>query len=640
MFWLSSHLASFALIAASIWLAGTALVPFDRKTDLGLGPLRSVARWCAGLAVWGVALFVLAAAGRFEPQVLLVLSIVVPLAVLREGKRLTWSEVLGRVRFERRTLMTVAGFGVLIAPLWLLANSPTVSWDASSYHLTLPQLYLESGGFRPVELNVYSHWPLGTELLFAVALAIHDAAAAKLIHLGFGLLVLVTLVAGCRAFVPEEHRALASGLAVLLFLANGVVLFEMSIAYVDLAHAFYFTSALLLLLRWVELRQTDDRPHERLGRRRLLVLAGVAAGLAAGTKLSGLAGVVLLLAVAALAVARGKQPRQDTGTLAVGFVGVALALWALWPVRSFLATGNPVYPALFGLFGGPDWNGELAARLAEWQHSIGMGRSPLDYLLLPWRVAMEGGRGYSSFDGTSTPLWLLAFPAALWRARHDAFVRRCLAAGGLYFGFWALTSQQMRLLIPAFPPLALAAAAGNAAWLHGLGERLGQRSRRLAVGAAVAVALGAVAWQLPWRGSLAVLGRLVQQPAPVIAASAVPPVFSFVNSELPADARLLMLNTNQRYFCERDALADSFFEASQIAAWLAPAGHDPATLRRLLAERGVTHLLLDQRPLGVVYPPALESFLRDPAQARPLYQSPEGRFVVFALAAMGPGVVE
>ncbi len=112
--------------------------------------------------------------------------------------------------------------------------------------------------------------------------------------------------------------------------------------------------------------------------------------------------------------------------------------------------------------------------------------------------------------------------------------------------------------------------------------------------------------------------------------TAVHPVYTFVNNRLPPDAGVLFLNTNQRFFCEREVLADSFFEASQITHWLAPAP-DATAVRGLLADRGVTHVLVEHRYRGAAYPPTLLELLRDPQLARTIYRSEDGRFSVFEL---------
>ena len=39
-----------------------------------------------------------------------------------------------------------------------------------------------------------------------------------------------------------------------------------------------------------------------------------------------------------------------------------------------------------------------------------MGRDAVDYLLLPWRVILEGGRGYDHFDGELGAFWIVVLP--------------------------------------------------------------------------------------------------------------------------------------------------------------------------------------------------------------------------------------
>ena len=85
--------------------------------------------------------------------------------------------------------------------------------------------------------NVYSHWPLAIQLLYGVALTLHGPVTAKLLHFVFGLATL-----GCFAVLTGRHIA---AVAMALFLSSPVVLYEMRIAYVDLASAFFLTMAIV-----------------------------------------------------------------------------------------------------------------------------------------------------------------------------------------------------------------------------------------------------------------------------------------------------------------------------------------------------------------------------------------------------------
>jgi hypothetical protein len=257
-----------------------------------------------------------------------------------------------------------------------------------------------------------------------------------------------------------------------------------------------------------------------------------------------------------------------------------------------------------------------------------MGRTPLDYLLLPVRVILSGGTGYERFYGELGSFWIVLIPLALIGTWRSVLVRRCLAVAGLHFALWSVSSQQMRLLIPVLPLLAMASAAS----VVGLVERIDPRRWRVfARGAALAAAallLVAVNGRYFRMGYLAL--DSYQSQGATLREAVIHPVFRVIGDELPPDARLLFLNTNRGFFCERDYIADSFFEASQIADWLAPAS-DVAALRERLAQRGITHILAASRDWGIRYPASLGELLSDPGQVELVYRSRGGRLALFAL---------
>ena len=623
MAYLLQHAVALGFLASILVLPGLLLgrwIGLGGSTGLGARPaLRPLAYMVLGLGCWIVGLFLLAALGLLRPRVLwLVIALLILWALIARVRS-------GRIRSDRQiprlsrpslaTSLWLLVLAAMLAPLGLLAMSPPVSWDASVYHLTLPKLFLDHGGFREVPLNVYSYWPLNVQLLFSLAMAIDGYVLAKLLHFAFGIAVLYALVAGCRAF----HRPVGGALAALFFVANGVVCYEMRVAYVDLAHALFLLAGVLFMIEALE--------HNP----RALWLSGLCCGLATGVKLTGIvgAGIVGALYVPRLvdALRRGESV-PEVRIFLTRFVAPVVVLFAPWLARTAALTGNPVYPFLHRWLGGPDWSPELSDRLQAWQSSIGMGREPIDYLFLPLRVFLAGGEGYERFDGELSAFWLLLIPLALWAARRVVLVRRCLAFCGLYFVFWSLTSQQMRFLIPALPMLAIACAVAVVELLDRLPWARWRRVAVAAVGTLAIVSLVASQGRVLAAG-YKTLGVYLNVPGD-LTATARHPAYTFINETLPPSARVLFLNTNQRFFCDREVLADSFFEASQIADWLAPA-NDAAAVHGLLTRRGVTHLLIEHQFRGAVYPESLLELLRDPEQVAPIYRSEDGRFSVFEL---------
>jgi hypothetical protein len=340
--------------------------------------------------------------------------------------------------------------------------------------------------------------------------------------------------------------------------------------------------------------------------------------------------------VIGLAARRGVASRAaDAGALA-RFALPSLALLLPWPIKTWWLTGNPVYPFLYSRFGGPEWSERLGEQFAAWQRAIGMGREPLDYLLLPVRVILSGGGGYARFDGEIAAAWIVLVPLALLRARADRRVRRALGLSGVYFVLWALGSQQMRFLVPILPLLAVAAARAITASCAWLAARLPRPSSAPARESALLLVAGIGAAALLSSAAFPYLAFAVRA-APRLATdyagareAAIHPAHRYVSDRLPQDARILMINHNRGYFVRRPFLADSTFEASQIAALFRH--DDKAAAVSRLRGLGITHVVL-QADIELVrgYPPGLVEVLSDPDLARTVYASPDPRIAILEL---------
>ncbi|MCP4654617.1 MAG: hypothetical protein GY856_04260 [bacterium] len=629
MLYILGNALALLVLAVVVWLTGRLLERWLPPAS-DLGAWRPLARLCLGLTFWTALAFALAAGGLLTRSSVAGMAGLVLLASIgtsfgRWRPAAPESGAAAR-RPAPADLVCAAVFVALLTPSFLLAISPPVSWDASTYHLTLPKLFIANQGFRPVAFNVYSNWPLNAELLFAVAMLVKSYILAKLVHFGFGLLTLYAIFLGCRHHDRSAGAWPVGWMAMAFFLANGVVAFELRVAYVDLAYAFFFLAAFLFMLRAV-----DEGPPARA----LLLVSGICCGLMAGIKLTGVVGAAVIgtlylprLLQAARARALGGEARR----FALRFVLPILLLSLPWILKAAWYTGNPVYPLLHEWFGGPDWSSTLTAQLGAWHASIGMGRTLGDYLLLPLRVILCGAHGYDHFDGALGRFWIVLLPLVLGFGLDRALVRRCLGTAGLYFVVWSLTSQQMRFLIPILPLVAIATAVT----LAEIWERLPSKHGRMAARwFCLVVAVGLVA---------GIHGRIISggyrtagiylRAEGELTATVVPPVTAFINERLPPDARLLLLNTNAGFFCDREYIADSFFEASQIAEWLRPAA-TVAELRRRLAERGITHLLVENKDWSIAWPESLDRLLRDPQQIEVLFRSENGRFTLLRLRREG-----
>ncbi len=606
-----SHVLEYALslglLGALVWISGYVLI--SRRARLG--GFLNLARWITGLTHWIGALFTLSALHQLH----LMPTLVLVAAILGTAGWRAWRE-------RRAGLVTspagragdpaapgglpagpIALVVILVAPFFLWAIRGFIIWDADVYHLTVPKLYLAHGGFRHLPFNVYSNWPLNVQLLFALAMLWKDYILATLVHFGFGVLTVYAMRVGCREFGSPQAAWPAS----LLFLASPTVAEAFSCAHVDLGGAFFLTASFLFLMR------AREHPNERAVS---LLLAGISAGLLAGVKAFLVAGAAVVCVPHLVHCLRGRRDSlRALGAWLVAFAAPAALLWLPWLFKAAWYTGNPVYPFLYEWFGGIEWSATLGEQFSRWHQSTGMGRSWRDFLLLPIRVILEGGPGYAQFCGRVGSFWIVVIPLSLVAGLRRPLERRCLAVAGLYFVFWALSSQQVRFLIPVLPLLSI---AGGSALLQ-LFERLVPAPARRPLGAAALLA-GVVAFialhRDGYRDGLDLVLHSGSRPACVES----PPagsVFEFINRRLPQDAHVLCLNTNRGYYMQRAYLADSFFEASQIVDWLRDA-HAVPVARSLLTQRAITHVLVDSYNWGLVYPAGLRELLT-PRHARRVF---------------------
>jgi len=391
---------------------------------------------------------------------------------------------------------------------------------------------------------------------------------------------------------------------------------------IDIAVAFFFFMAVTLA---IEFRESSDR--------RSLVMSGVCCGCMAGSKITGLASIVcvLPLVVGGAVGRRTTRPLRDlTGDVAL-LLGPAAALALPWLIRSAVYTGDPLYPVFSRYVGGVEWSAAIDQQFWQWQRSIGMGRGLTDYLLLPMRVVLRGGAEYDRFAGVLNKSWIVLVPLAVVVSPWVPLIRRLLVPAALYFVVWALTSQQTRFLIAALPLLSVAAAIALS-WVVALlsstiaGRRPEQERVRAArlftsvfAAGCVAGCLATLAWSARYLTppTLRATRELVAEP-PDLRTWKPHPVYAVIRDRLPASARLMLLDTNQGFFVDRDYLADSFFEASQLNDLIKDADRR-ADLATLFARLGVTHVLVERED-WVPYPDGLWRYLGDPARAAPIYR--------------------
>lgn len=344
----------------------------------------------------------------------------------------------------------------LLLIAWIAALAPEMGPDALGGRLAIVKLWADDHALATYREMILSYMAVGAETFFLILFPLAGQQAAKL-----GQLVAVLAMLPAAASLVG-HRTAAARLLWLALGASSLVLVQFAWGFVDLVQSLYYVTALGAGWLWWQQR-----------RRGLLLIAALLAASATAVKLNGLGAVLILGAV--VVVARLREPRPwrelawDTLIVSVG-AGLILGPWLL---RSFITSGNPVFPYANGFFASPLAPLELTAK------RFGDPLSIASVVRLPWRLFFEPGH-YAEL-GAYHPLLLAAMPlllAAVLSARSRYWILTGLAAAGL----WCITEQNARYSLFA----AWLLVGGTAVWLD---QWLAQRPPSARLLAAVAGAM-------------------------------------------------------------------------------------------------------------------------------------------------------
>jgi hypothetical protein len=561
--------------------------------------LRCLSGLAVGLAALGAVGFAAGALGVLNPYVVYAVIVVLLAVSYRQMLAILGSlRSAGAPRFGTVEAAFAAVIGVALLIGLINCLSPVTANDALVYHLNIPKIYCGESGLVYLPFNVYANMPHYGEVVFAVFYSVAGETGVTLFY--FALLIAASL-AVC-ALVARVAPRVFGILAASAFLVQPLVLDHRVVGNIDIMLAFIYMAAIGIALG----KATQDiKP-------RAIILVSALAGFMMGIKYTGIAPALSLFALM-FVIHRKSVPARY---LALGLI-VAAAVFMPWFVRQGVNTGNPLYPMLEGRFDGASWDGVQHQRLLTWQKSMGMGRGPGGYLALPFNVSLRGrpGLNYARFDGTISPIFLILLPLVFARRRRRTLA---LAITGVALGlFWALTSQQLRFLLPALGLLAVSGAVGLAEAAGesggdgpGEGEPPGKRKAwvTFALIGALLIEIATLAapnqYGRSWIGD-AVGERLGAalgfEPRERFLERTIQPfsLFEQANTALPPGEAVFMIWENRAYHLDRPYFADSFFEASTAMRIVAGA-RDARDLRDRIANMGYRYVLVNDL-LGEVF---------------------------------------
>lgn len=448
-----------AMILAGAWgLGRLALAALRIATD----PLSAEGVAYAlglGLSLWSLVTLALGAAGLLSQSLFGGLLAAFTIAGAWTCRRRVPAEDFSSPAPRRLAWGAVAVCSPFLLAMLLGSMLPSTDFDVKEYHLQGPKEHYLAGRIQFLPHNVYTSFPFLSEMLSLSAMVLRadwerGALAGKAVLMCFAPLTAVAVFALTRRL----FGAAAGWCAVVALLTTPWVYRISIIAYAEGALCCFLALATLACLDWT--RATS-------GSR--LALLGLFAGSAAATKYPAVLSVIAPLGAAALvhtfregAAAGGPQRSRGIKVLraaAVYSAGV-LVPFGPWLLKNLLETGNPVYPLLWSVFGGESFD---AATNIRW----GAAHAPPRFLLSePARILPDlfaHARDVAIGSDWQSPLLLGWAPLTLLlHSRRSAAGWLWSYVGWLFLTWLWLTHRIDRFWLPMLPLFAVLAGAGAA----------------------------------------------------------------------------------------------------------------------------------------------------------------------------------
>lgn len=554
-----------------------------------------------GLGVLGYAILGLGLLGLLYWWVLIA---VIVLALLLAGRQIieTINVIIAGLRsaFGIRVgfvagLIALSGFSLAVLALMQALTPPSgLDWDGLAYHLAVPKLYLLRHTIYYVPFISHSNFPFLTEMWYTLGLSLGSAIVAKLFHFWMYIGTALGIYSLCRSHINR----LAGSIGALLFMSVPVVFWEAGVAYADITTAFYLILAVYAILNW---EKSNALPW--------LVISSLAAGFALGTKVLAAVPIVVICLYVLVVYARTLGLIGGV-RLALLFGLLALMIGSPWYIKSYVYTGNPVYPFLFNIFGGKYWSHAAAEVYRGAQLEFGVGRGLKHFLMLPWNLTLHGYEFFDSqqFIGLIGPAFLGLIPLHILSGKR---IRALTLLGWISFVFalaWFFLMQQSRYLIGIFPMLAIVAAAvvytANEEWP--IARHAANLFVVVAIGTTIVVGYLLAKYTAPFVFCQQTCDEYLTSTLDVY------PPEAWINEFVPPDAGVVLFDEVRGFYLNRKYIWgnpghheiipwESFKQATDMVNWFCTHGYTYAMVNWRFAEAARRNVDDKNRPYDVLH---------------------------------------
>lgn len=318
------------------------------------------------------------------------------------------------------------------------ATPPPWMRDSLTYHLALAKQYALTGNYTDTDFIIFAYFPQGWQSILA---ALHSPLTGEALFnpryftVGICMLTAIGLFGWIKEQIDNPEWAL-----------TGATLYLLTPSIIEFGTSCYVQPWLTAVCLWTLMSLYD--------RKSPLMIGGIV-GIACSLKYSALILPLLLLPI----VYTSSRRVNDVFQFIVGI----FATGTIFYLRNLFETGNPLFPMMYDLFGGEGWDSWRAIAYEHTLDNYGMGRSFLDYILLPFRLfgTMDMTRFFQGSIGIG---WLLMIAFSWWQTKKSTSQKWMWGLLLGWFVFWAFQVQQVRFFLPMLPLMLLICIPILSAW--------------------------------------------------------------------------------------------------------------------------------------------------------------------------------
>lgn len=289
--------------------------------------------------------------------------------LLRQIKKLSIF-ISKQISFNIKGLMwLILIFTILINALPIF--TPIVEFDSTSYHLTFAKIYAQ-GSFEHIPSHIYSAMPHAMSLVYVLPELFLTPNVSNAIV--YTLTILSAM--GIYYLIRQKHSNTAALSGSLLYLITPAVLERISQTMIDLVVAFYIITVIIILYHYTKENQAKH-----------IALIGILIGIAASIKLTAAAPGIAIGIGIILSWIIYKQKIKISHLIILGII--VLLIISPWIIRSYILTGNPIYPQGYSIFGGEYLAPNLEDAYSSHFELKGISRSLVNIITVPIQMTFR-----------------------------------------------------------------------------------------------------------------------------------------------------------------------------------------------------------------------------------------------------------